>query len=161
MTARKRLIRLLTPALAVAIIACGREPAATGPGDDDSLLAVDAGVVVSADQSAYFTSDHYVISGRPFVRGNTLHVTVEYGGGCARHQFRLFASHVFLESHPVQSPIAIYHNANGDMCRAWLTREITFDLSALADAWRRAYQQRHGTILLRLRGYSEGITYDF
>ena len=161
MIARKRLTRLLAPALAVAIIGCGSEPAATVPGDDDSLLAVDAGVVVSADQSSFLTSDHYVIAGRPFVRGNTLLVTVEYGGGCARHQFRLFASHIFLESQPVQSPIAIYHNANGDMCRAWLAREIGFDLTALRDAWIRSYQQRHGTIILRLRGYSEGIRYDF
>ena len=161
MTSPLRHLRLLAPAFALAIIACGGQSAATNPDDDDSLLAVDAGVVVSAQQPPQASSDHYVISGRPFVRDNTLHVTVEYGGGCARHQFRLFASHIFLESHPVQSPIAIYHNANGDMCRAWLTREISFDLTALRDAWIRSYQQRHGTIILRLRGYSEGISYDF
>jgi hypothetical protein len=66
-----------------------------------------------------------------------------------------------MESNPVQSPIAIRHNANGDMCRALLTRELRFDLTALRDAWRRSYQQRNGTIILRLRGYAEGIRYDF
>ena len=90
-----------------------------------------------------------------------MRVTVQYGGGCARHEFRVVASHVFMESHPVQSAIAIRHNANGDMCRALLTRDLRFDLSALRDAWRRSYRQEHGTIVLRLRGYAEGIPYNF
>ena len=159
MTSIVRHLRL-GPALALALLACGGGPSAsTTPTDDDSLLAVDSEVVISATQSP--ASDNYHVMDHPFVRDNTLHITVGYGGGCARHQFRLFASHVFLESHPVQSPIALYHNANGDMCRAWLTRDISFDLSALRDAWIRLYQQRHGTIILRLRGYSEGIRYDF
>ena len=161
MSATVRHLRRFVPAFAFAIVACGGGSPASTPDGTDSMLAVEPGVVISADASNSLTGDSYTIARRPFVEDDTLHVTVQYGGGCARHEFRLFASHVFMESHPVQSPIAIRHNANGDKCRALLTRELRFDLTALRDAWRRSYQQRHGTIILRLRGYSEGITYDF
>lgn len=154
-----RLFRFV-PVLGLAVAACsGQSPAATP--DDDSLLGVEPGVVISADASNNAAGDNYTITGHPVVEGNVLRVTVQYGGGCARHEFRVVASHVFMESQPVQSPIVIRHNANGDMCRALLVRELRFDLSALRDAWRRSYLREHGTIILRLRGYGEGIRYDF
>lgn len=157
-----RLLHRFVPVLAaLTLAACGSQPSAAVPDEDDSLLAVQPEVVISADPSNNEPGDAYLILGRPAMSRNTLHVTVQYGGGCARHVLRLYASHVFMESHPVQSPIAIRHNANGDMCRAALTRELRFDLTALRDAWRRSYQQEHGTIILRLRGYSKGTTYDF
>jgi hypothetical protein len=140
------------------IAACG-SGAPTNTPADSSLLVVRPGVLISADSDA--SGDAYSISGRPAVERNFLHVTVQYGGGCARHEFALRASHVFLESNPVQSPITIRHKANGDPCRALLTRDLRFDLTALRDAWRRSYQRQSGTIILRLRGYDEGITYTF
>lgn len=140
------------------LAACGSGTPTHSPADS-SLLVVRPGVVISADSDA--PGDPYNILGRPTVERNSLLVTVQYGGGCARHEFALRASHVFLESHPVQSPVTIRHNANGDLCRALLTRDLRFDLTALRDAWRRGYQQQSGTIILRLRGYDEGIAYAF
>ncbi|MGQ0650209.1 MAG: hypothetical protein ACT4P7_21915 [Gemmatimonadaceae bacterium] len=153
--------RRFARALTFAIIACSGQSPATTTDDTDSLITVLTGVVISADASSSATGDNYTIAGRPFIEGNSLHVTVQYGGGCRRHDFALLASHVFMESNPVQSAIAIRHAANGDLCKAWLTRELRFDLTALRDAWRRAYRQQNGTIILRLRGYSEGIAYQF
>lgn len=149
------------PLFAAAVVACGGPSPANTPADTDSMVSIDPGVVISADQSSNSTGDHYTITGRPFVERNALRVTVQYGGGCSRHEFTLFAAHVFLESNPVQSPIAIRHRANNDSCKALLTRELRFELTALRDAWRRSYHQQSGTIVLRLRGFAEGITYDF
>jgi hypothetical protein len=145
-------------ALILSAAACAGASSTTTPADS-ALLEVNPGVVISAD--ATDTGDHYTIVGRPFTRDNALNVTVQYGGGCARHVFTLYASHVFMESHPVQSPIAIRHRGNGDACKALLTRDLVFDLTALRDAWRRAYGGPNGTIILRLRGYAEGISYAF
>lgn len=153
--------RRFVPALALAIVSCSGQSPATAADDADSLLAVQPGVVISADPSNIVTGDDYTIADRPFVEGNTLHVTVQYGGGCARHEFTLLASHVFMESNPVQSAIAIRHRANGEVCKAWLTRALRFDLTALRDAWRRVYAGQSGTIILRLRGYAAGIVYTF
>lgn len=150
--------RLVIPVALVLLAACG-SGAPTNTPADSSLLVVHPGVVIAADADA--PGDAYVISGRPTVEDNALQVTVEYGGGCARHEFALRASHVFLESHPVQSPVTIRHNAHGDLCKALLIRDLQFDLTALRDAWRRSYQRQSGTIVLRLRGYDEGIPYKF
>jgi hypothetical protein len=146
-------------ALSLALVAAGC--ARTAPVDaNDSSIVQQPGVVISADFVAT-TGDAYTILGRPFMRGDALHVTVQYGGGCARHEFSLVASQGFMESHPVQSAIAILHRGHGDACKALLQRELIFDLTALKNEWRRAYQANTGTIILRLRGYSEGINYTF
>jgi hypothetical protein len=159
MTARFRRLCRFVPAFAIAFAACG--PTANTPPDTGSVVSVEPGVVISTDQVNDTTGDKYTIMGRAFVQGNVLHVTVQYGGGCRTHEFRLHASHVFLESNPVQSPLAIRHDAHNDLCKALLTHQLRFDLTALRDAWRASYRQQSGTIILRLRGYSEGIAYVF
>lgn len=147
----------LVAALAL-LVACGGD-SSVAPAGDDALLSVQPEVLISTSDAP--TSDPYTFAGRAFTRGDALYVTVQYGGGCARHQFSLHASHVFMESNPVQAGLAIRHNANGDMCRALLTRDLRFDLTRLKHAWQKSYQQRHGTIILVLRGYPARIRYDF
>lgn len=143
-----------------ALAACHTPGPPADPGSDDALLT-QPGIAISTNLDASTSGDPYTIVGRPLVEGYALRVTVRYAGGCARHEFALFASHVFMESYPVQSAIAIRHRANGDACEALLTRELRFDLTALRDAYWRAYGNRAGTIILRLRGYAEGIPYSF
>lgn len=153
----RRLCFLVTSALVVTT-ACG-SPSAAGRATDD--LQVGGKVTLETNLPASLGGDGYEIVGTPSVANDSLHVTVRYAGGCQRHEFSLHASRVFMESHPVQSPVVLHHEANGDTCRALLTRELQFDLTPLRDAWRAGYQQQHGTIILRLRGYGEGITYTF
>jgi len=146
-------------AVAIACAAGCGSPSATSRVEGD--LQVDQGVTLQTELPTSLGGDAYRIAGTPAAVNDTLRVTVEYSGGCARHNFSLHASRVFMESHPVQSAIVIRHNANGDQCRAMLRRDLTFDLTRLRDAWRASYQQRHGTIILRLRGHRSGITYTF
>lgn len=68
------------------------------------------------------------------IRGNTLTIELEHGGGCAEHDYELFMSpSVFLESFPVQADLHLRHNANGDLCRALIRKELTFDLTPIGE----------------------------
>ena len=80
----------------------------------------------------------------------TLTVTVSYGGGCRTHHLTLVASNVFLESYPVQLGVSLAHDANGDLCRAWLTEEYDFDLTPIKRMYQDGYREDAGTIILRL-----------
>ena len=82
--------------------------------------------------------------------GDTLTVTVSYGGGCETHRFTLVASNVFLESYPVQLGASLAHDANGDSCEAWLTEDWDFDLTPIKRMYQDAYRVDAGTIVLRL-----------
>ena len=84
------------------------------------------------------------------IAGDTLTVNVSYGGGCREHQFTLLASNVFMESYPVQLGLSLAHEANGDLCRVWLTEDQTFDLTSIKRMYQAAYRQDAGTIILRL-----------
>ncbi|MFO7616653.1 MAG: hypothetical protein R6V75_05335 [Bacteroidales bacterium] len=62
-----------------------------------------------------------------FVDGDSLRIKVQYSGGCKVHEFRLCK----VPSAPGdQSPVELMltHQANGDMCEAYLTRWLAFSL---------------------------------
>lgn len=90
---------------------------------------------------------------------DTLSLTVSYSGGCAPHEFRLCWDGSFMESSPVQVPLVLQHDGNGDMCEAYPTEVLEVPLSELADAYREAYAVRAGSIILRLLDAS--ATYEF
>ena len=106
-------------------------------------------------------ADPYELSAAA-IMGDTLTVTVSYGGGCETHRFTLVASNVFLESDPVQLGASLAHDANGDMCRAWLTEVLDFDLTPIKRMYQDAYRQDAGTIVLRLEHAPEpSLVYEF
>ncbi len=90
------------------------------------------------------------------IAGDTLSLDLSYAGGCARHEFTLVASELFRESDPVQLPLTLAHDANGDSCEAWLTQDYEFDLSLLRDRYRQAYGDGPGRIVLLLEGAPGG-----
>ena len=93
------------------------------------------------------------------ITGDTLTVNASYGGGCRTHEFTLVASDVFLESYPVQLAVALAHEANGDLCRAWLTEEHDFDLTPIKRMYQNAYRQDAGTIILCLEHAPEPVLF--
>ena len=106
-------------------------------------------------------ADPYELSAAT-IMGDTLTVTVSYGGGCETHRFTLVASNVFLESYPVQLGASLAHDANGDLCRAWLTEVLAFDLTPIKRMYQDAYRQDAGTIILRLEHAPEpSLVYEF
>ena len=58
--------------------------------------------------------------------------------------------------------ITLAHNANGDLCRAWLTEDYHFDLTPIKTMYQKAYRQAAGTIILRLKDAPDGkLIYEF
>lgn len=67
--------------------------------------------------------------------GDTLELTVNYGGGCKAHEFALYWDGSFLESAPPQVRLTLSHNANGDLCEALPSETLRFDLRSLSSSW--------------------------
>ena len=108
------------------------------------------GAVFIGDAGDKFGTDEYVLN-TVIIKDDTLKINVSYSGGCKDHQFTLIASESFLESFPVQLPIFVAHNANGDTCEAYPTEDYHFDLTPIKTMYQEAYQQEAGTIILRLK----------
>ena len=94
------------------------------------------------------------------INENMLTLTVRYGGGCGFVRFELFGDGMFMESNPVQANILLSFK-DEDSCKALRTTELEFDLSKLATLYRTHYQTTAGTIILRLRDFSDPVTYSF
>ena len=144
--------------------------AACGDGDDDNPVSTTpppdppdgvskAGNVVfthpeGVDSAAQWGTDSYEL-GAASVAGDTLAVTLSYGGGCKTHRFTLVAGEVFMESDPVQLAVAIAHDADDDPCEAWVTEDYHFILDPIKARYKASYGTGAGTIVLGLR-YAPG-----
>lgn len=96
------------------------------------------------------------------VEGDTLSVAVSYGGGCEDHLFAIcWPDQSFLESDPVQVNLEIWHGGEEDLCDAYLSDVLTFDLSPLKAAWKEAYGDTGGTIVLNVSGADTSVEYSF
>ena len=96
------------------------------------------------------------------IMGDTLSVSVSYGGGCRTHRFTLVASNAFMESYPVQLRASLAHVANEDPCRAWVTADYDFDLTPIKRRYQEGYRQEAGTIILILEDNpGDGLVYEF
>ena len=94
------------------------------------------------------------------ISGDTLSVEVGYGGGCEHHEFTVcWPDQAFAESEPVQASLALWHEANGDGCEAYITESFDFDLTPMKDAWIAGYGGSTGTMILHLEAQS--ATYSF
>lgn len=90
-----------------------------------------------------------------YIMQDVLHVVTRYGGGCRTHRFAMVSSMAFLESYPVQLPLALGHDAQGDLCRAIKGSLERFDLSSIRRAYLASYGQG-GPIILQVREPGEG-----
>ena len=84
------------------------------------------------------------------VTGNVLTLSVSYSGGCRSHEFVLTAADSFFESSPVQLPLVLTHEDNGDTCEAYPTEQRRFDLTPIKQRYQTAYGEDSGTVLLLL-----------
>ena len=66
------------------------------------------------------------------IQGDTLKLRINYSGGCEEHDFAMYMSpSTFAESYPAQADLYLGHNANDDVCRAYIQRDLAFDLSPI------------------------------
>jgi hypothetical protein len=88
------------------------------------------------------------------IEGNLMYLIVEYSGGCQEHAFELTGSFAVAKSIPPQRGIQLYHNANGDNCRALITDTLIANIEALAAA-----PTKGSEIFLNLEGYGKQLKY--
>ena len=82
------------------------------------------------------------------VEDDLLALRVAYSGGCEPHDFFVcWRDGSFLETDPVQARLAVFHDAHGDQCEAYLTEERYIDLALLRQAYQSGYGQS-GTIVI-------------
>jgi len=55
-------------------------------------------------------------------------INVSYGGGCKKHVFDLIWPDAIIAIYPPQFGLILNHNANEDMCEAYLTQTLEIDL---------------------------------
>ena len=103
-----------------------------------------------------------------FVAGDSLALTVSYGGGCESHEFWLLAVDGFHEL-PTAGPVPtasvalfLAHDDHDDRCEAYVTRTESFHLGPL---WS-AFQDRFPAGRLQLRiptgqGSADSVTVEF
>ncbi|HEV8599400.1 MAG TPA: hypothetical protein VGQ69_08585 [Gemmatimonadales bacterium] len=65
------------------------------------------------------------------VESRTLHLQVQYGGGCADHGLALVTGAELAESFPPFTLLRLAHDAHGDPCDALITRSLEIDLSPI------------------------------
>ncbi len=67
------------------------------------------------------------------IEGSIITASVSHSGGCKDHDIQLFAKSGILKSNPPQLNLFFSHNANSDLCEAYITRTIKFNLSRVKD----------------------------
>lgn len=144
---------LFTLLFSMTLIACSDKNSMNAPDLQSSFeIRTDPGFYINSDDPFYLNNAK--------VLGNDLLVDVSYGGGCGHVNFTLVSGGIFMESDPVQTNIYL-NLEDSDPCEAFITKQLVFDLSELAQRYRESYQVSHGIIMLNLRDFSEPIPYVF
>jgi len=65
------------------------------------------------------------------IDGNNLKMSVSYSGGCEEHEFSLFMPEAHIAIFPPQLTLYAVHDGNGDLCEAYITRDVEIDMSNL------------------------------
>jgi hypothetical protein len=90
------------------------------------------------------------------IEGNFLLLKVGYGGGCQEHEFELIGSTVIAKSMPPIRSVQLVHKANNDMCKAYIYKDLKFDIRNLAER-----QEKGRTIYLNNEKFKEKLLYTF
>lgn len=66
------------------------------------------------------------------IKGDTLIVEVQYGGGCQPHTFALYTNGSWLKSLPPKATVWLEHTTpEPDLCRALITETLKFNIKPL------------------------------
>lgn len=79
-----------------------------------------------------------------WIEGDVLKINVRYGGGCEKHDFKLYWNGIVARSYPGQTTIHLKHDANGDSCEALISETLEFDLTAITKPMVITIKSDHG-----------------
>jgi hypothetical protein len=78
------------------------------------------------------------------IEGDTLHVGVSHGGGCAEHSYGLCWGDAWALSTTIQVTLQVLHDDGGDGCEALLNDELSFDLTPFRAEYDEMFDQDFG-----------------
>lgn len=142
------------------LAACNKTTTEPGtPNGYWSLSSIWSGQVIIAENAdgPQWPADPVTITSAT-VQNDTLELSVNYGGGCRAQSFLLLSDAAWMESYPVQVGVRVARDAQGDNCKALLSRILRFDLTPLKAAYNEAYRTTTGILRLNIRG-STSVTY--
>ena len=88
---------------------------------------------------------------------NLITIDVQYSGGCAEHEFKLYTDKNYSKSQPPKLNLTLEHNPNGDMCKAIKSEQIVFDVTNA----KYPGKDKKYTVILNLEGYKSDIVYKY
>lgn len=139
---------VVEPALGLRDGQCAAADVGLGLTQSDTLALID-GVGVDSKSDPFDVGSVRIV-------GDVLIVEVRYGGGCAEHSFALLDTGIATKSIPPQHRLRLVHDAQGDTCEAYLTRELFFDISPL----RKLYSALDQVVIL-IEGIEGSTLYTF
>jgi hypothetical protein len=89
-----------------------------------------------------------------------LTLSVSYSGGCEEHDFDLYWDGSFAETALPFANLLMFHENNNDMCEAYITEEIQFDISKLKEGYISNYGNDVGSFYVLIEGL-QGRAIDF
>ena len=123
----------------------GTSSTSTGPGTSSTSTT---GGVSDPYPICAEPGDPFTIVGASVV-GDTLHLDVQYAGGCEAHAFSLCFGGIVLDLGWVE--LAAVHDAHDDLCKALISAPRTFDLSPL--------KQFPSPVTIVLDGWAQKLIY--
>lgn len=100
--------------------------------DDDNLKSpLNNSNDIRIDNTLFLNgpSDDYDII-RATIAGNTLNLTIGYGGGCGEVYYDLVTANYYLDTNPIQKNIRLSFD-DQDHCEAGVALELSFNLSQI------------------------------
>ncbi|MGB1074712.1 MAG: hypothetical protein ACPGYK_00880 [Flavobacteriales bacterium] len=88
------------------------------------------------------------------VLGDSLVIEVQYGGGCAEHDFSLLSRGPLMKSMPPKQMLQVVHYTTGDPCRALVVERQAFDLTP----WRASPR---GVTVIVLENWQTPLNYEY
>ena len=148
--------------VALLAIACADAPVADdGPSPSSASDTYASQVIFPKDVADPRWPRDPVTIQNAVVKGDSLVLSLSFGGGCRSHTFHLLGDGMWMESYPVQTGLRLSHDAQNDNCKALLSRTVSFDLVPLRETFNRTYQGTTGIIRLRLSGFAGTPTYSW
>ena len=138
--------------VALAVAGCSMIPSTSNNPDGDRVVVADG---------RSWGDDPFEI-GQAVIEDDELSVEMSFGGGCKDHHFTLVIASEFAESDPVQLSAEIAHDANNDMCEAYLTQTRVFSLELVRKRYQDVYGPGEAKVALVIKGFAGGpLLYEF
>jgi len=84
------------------------------------------------------------------IENDSLIISLSYGGGCQDHVFNLIAKNYFIDGDKTTAELLLSHDSNQDICEAFVTEKLAFNLIPLKLEYIDSYGSESGTIRLLL-----------